>query len=307
MIALRPGISATIYGNLPRDLDSPLGRDVIRASDIVTLHTSADPTDVRSAALVRQINPAARVWLACPANYLSRMDLAKGREAVLAEVRRIASVAVAMGAEVVELNGEGSSDGKTPGDWTSAADDLREAERLESLGRDVMLSLRATLPASCAIAWTSHDGTSFRVPRALLSRVDLHSPQHYPAEAGRTVSQRELERRVAWSEGQWHALAERGRVPAEVVPHGARWVPYLQGWGHTVGAMVWGLVEAPIARLWACPGSWSPEALTALRYARMIRDAAGHGPGAIERWQRGCELAADGILGPRSLATLEHA
>lgn len=298
------GISATIYGNLPRDLDTPLGRDVIRASDIVTLHTSADPADVRSAALVRQINPSARVWLACPANYLSRLDLAKGRAAVLAEVTRIARVAADMGAELLELNGEGASDGKTPGDWTSAADDLREVERLESLGRDVTLTLRAALPASCAIAWTSHDGTSFRVPRALLSRVDLHSPQHYPAEAGRTVSQRELERRVAWSEGQWHALAERGRVPAEVVPHGARWAPYLQGWGHTVGALVWGLCEAPIARLWACPGSWSPEALLALRGARAIRAEVGHGPDAVERWQARHGLAVDGVVGPASLRAL---
>ncbi|NCW44160.1 MAG: hypothetical protein EBV77_01445 [Gemmatimonadaceae bacterium] len=76
----------------------------------------------------------------------------------------------------------------------------------------------------------------------------------------------------------------------------------MQGWGHTVGALVWGLCEAPVARLWACPGSWSPEAVKALRGARAVRAVAGHGPDAIERFQALHGLAADGVVGPRTLA-----
>jgi len=305
VIALKPGIGATIYGSLPRDIDSPLGRDVIRASDIVTLHTSADPTDVRSAALVRQINPDARVWLACPANYLSRMDLARGRAAVVAEVQRIATIARDMGAELVELNGEGAADGLTPGDWTYPEPDTRERARLESLARDILVALRAALPPTIALGWTSHDMPGFDVPWGpILSRVDLHAPQHYPAEAGRVVRQRELEHRIARSRGRWEGLADHGVVPPEAIPGGARWAPYLQGWGHTLGALVWGLCEAPIARLWACPGSWSPEALQALQGARAIRTEVGHGSDSIERWQRDSGLAVDGVVGPRSLAVL---
>lgn len=302
---LKPGIGATFYGNLPRDLDTPQGRDVIRASDIVTLHTLADPSDARHAALVRQINPDARVWLGLPANYLSRMDLAQGRGPVLAEVSRIARVAVSMGVELVELNGEGASDGLTPGDWTYPRADRREQQRLESLARDVLHTLRAALPPTIAIGWTSHDMPGFALPwGAILSRVDVHAPQHYPAQQGAVATQRTLERRIATARGRWEAIADRGEIPDGVVPGGGSWSPYLQGWGHTVGALVWGLCEAPLVRLWACPGSWSPEALSALRAARTLRAAVGVGPDAVERWQTARGLTPDGVVGPRTLSTL---
>jgi len=302
-LPLRPGVGATFYGSLLRDLDAH--REVIRASQIVTLHTAADDSDTRAAALVRQINPGARVWLGLPANYLSRLDLARGREVVAAEVRRVARVALAMGAEFVEINGEGASDGATPGDWTSAPTDDREARRLGSLAVVVIETLRAELGTRAAIGWTSHDMPGFRLPWGeILTRVDLHAPQHYAAQAGRTVAQRELERRIAASSGRWEALADRDAVPADAIPYGMRWSPYLQGWGHTVGALVWGLCEAPVVRLWACPGSWSPEALTALQLAGRIRAEVGT---SVEAWQRAHGLAPDGVVGPETLRLLRLA
>jgi hypothetical protein len=306
MIALAPGIGATFYGSLPRDLDSPLGRDVIRACDHVTLHTAADSTDVTSAALVRRLG-CGRVWLAIPANYLSRLDLSRGRVVALDEIRRVALVARDMGAELLELNGEGASGGAVVGDWTSAPRDEQERRRLDELAVELCNAIRATVPA-LAIGWTSHDGVrSFRIPRAHLGLVDLHAPQHYPAQAGRVVSQRELAARVAWSRGQWEALVAEGRAPAAVAPYGAAWSPYLQGHGHAVGALVWGLCEAPTARLWACPGSWSHEAVEALRLARALRSSGGYGPDAVERWQTAHGLDADGSVGPRTLAALTRA
>lgn len=300
MIAVKPGVGATFYGDLPRDLDAH--RDVIRACDVVTLHTRADPFDVASAALVRQINAEARVWLAIPGNYLVRMDLARGREATVAEARRCARIALACGAELFEINGEGASDGARPGDWTSAPGDSHEARRLGSLAVEVLEAARAELGDRCALGWTSHDMPGFRLPWAeILSRVDLHSPQHYPAQAGRTVSQRELEARIAKSEGRWEAFAERSDIPVEAIPYGARWSPYLQGWGHQLGALVWGLCEAPVARLWACPGSWSAEAVEALTLARRLRAEAGP---SVERWQSAHGLVADGVVGPATLASL---
>jgi len=300
---LKPGIGATFYGSLPRDLDTPQGRDVIRSSDLVCLHTNADSTDVTSAAIVRRINPSARVWLAIPANPLSRLDLDRGRAAAIAEVKRSAAVARDMGAELFELNGEGASSGAVRGDWTFAPGDAEERARLESLGLDAVDAARSVFGG--AIGWTSHDGVaSFRIPRGLLSRVHLHSPQHYPAQAGRVVNQRELMARVAWSQGQWEALSLTGAVPAVVAPHGELWSPYLQGWGHTLGAMIWGLCEAPVARLWACPGSWSPEAVEALACARKLRARAGFGGEAVENYQRARGLDADGIIGPRTLDSL---
>ena len=297
---VRPGIGATFYGSLPRDLDAH--RDVIRACDHVTLHTAADPFDVASAALVRQINPAARVWLAIPGNYLSRMDLSRGREAAVAEARRCARIALAMGAEVFEINGEGASSGATPGDWTAAPGDTHEARRLGALAVAILEAARSELGDRCALGWTSHDMPGFLLPWSeILSRVDLHSPQHYPAQAGRAVSQRELEARIARSLGRWEVLAERHEVPADAIPYGARWAPYLQGWGHSLGALAWGLCEAPVVRLWACPGSWSPEAVEALTLARRLRAEVGP---SVERWQIARGLTADGVIGPVTLASL---
>ena len=295
-----PGIGATFYGSLPRDLDAH--RPVIRVCDHVTLHTAADASDVQSAALVRAINRDARVWLAIPGNYLSRLDLSRGRDAAVAEVRRCARVALAMGAEVFEVNGEGASDGLTPGDWTAAHVDEIEATRLASLAAALLDGARAELGDRCALAWTSHDMPGFRLPWApILSRVDLHSPQHYPAQAGRMVAQRELESRIARSLGRWEAACERSNIPVDAIPYGARWAPYLQGHGHHVGALVWGLCEAPVTRLWACPGSWSPEAVEALTLARRLRAEVGP---SVEAWQLARGLEADGIVGPATLASL---
>lgn len=305
MTLLLPGVGATIYGSLPRDLDTPAGREVIRNCDHVTLHTAADAGDVRNAALVRQLG-CQRVWLALPGNYLSRLDLSRGRAAAVAEIRRCARVALDMGAEILELNCEGASDGRVVGDWTSAPGDAAEAARLGSLAVDLLDAARAVLTNRCALAFTSHDMPGFRIPWGqILSRVDVHSPQHYPAQAGRTVQQAELAGRVERSRGRWEALVDRGEVPAVMTPRGEAWAPYYQGHGHAVGALVWGLAQASIARLWAHPGSWSPEAVPALRLARILRAQVGFGADAIEGWQQRERLTVDGVCGPATLRSLE--
>lgn len=294
MIHVPPGIGTTIYGHLPRDLSA----DVIAACDHVTLHTRADASDVQSAAKVRAMG-CSRVWLAIPANYLVRLS----DSAAVAEAERCARVARDMGAEVFEFNGEGSSDGRTPGDWIAPKGATQEVERLESLARLIVGAARDMLGEACAIGWTSHDGTGFRVPRSHLPLIDLHSPQHYPAEAGRVATQAKLAQRIAWSRGQWEGLAMRGLVPADVIPYGAKWSPYYQAHGHEVGALVYGLCEAPTTRLWAYPGSWSAAGLRALKAARVIRANTDVTlPDVIARWQQAQGLTPDGIVGPRTLA-----
>lgn len=297
---IKPGIGATFFGKLP----AILNRDIVEVCDIVCLHTAVDRTDISTANAVRSMNPKASVWLGVPANYLSRMDLFRSRNHVLTECDRIASIALDAGVEVLELNGEGSRDGKIVGDWIGPMGDAAEAARLEELGKAVTARLKDKLQGRVALSWTSHDGTGFRVPRKLLQGVDLHAPQHYPAYENHVVSQRELERRFQWSKGQWDHLAARGIVDPAVCPYGARWSAYLQGWGHTVGALVWGLCEAPTARLWACPGSWSDSALPALKAARKIRATYGYGPDAIERFQKAIGLEPDGIVGRLTLAAV---
>lgn len=307
--SIAPGIGATIYGDVPRDIERAARAGLLDVCDHLTLHTLADSTDVTSAARVRALG-VGRVWLGLPANYLSRMDLARGRAAVMTECQRIARIARDMGAELLELNGEGASisrdgTGDKPGDWTSSPTDPREGQRLADLARDLLIALRDELPASIRLGWTSHDMPGFRLPWGpILSRVDLHAPQHYPAEAGRTVRQRELEARVARSRGRWEVLVERGEIPARAAPYGSSWSPYYQGHGHSVGALVWGLCEAPVARLWAFPGSWDPEGVEALRLARRVRAEAGHGVESIERWQAAHGLTPDGVIGRMTLAAM---
>jgi hypothetical protein len=286
-----PGIGVTINGRLPRDIDP----DVVEFCDLVCLHTAADATDVASAARVRELG-CPRVWLGVPANYFVRLAASKGLPAAIAEARRVARIALDTGAEVLEFNGEGESSGRTPGDWIPA--DPAEAIRLADLAAAIIEAALDVLAGRCLVCWTSHDMPGFRLPwPAILARVALHAPQHYPAEKGRLVGQRELEGRVAHSRGRWEAVPS---LPGALLPLGARWAPYLQAWGHTPGAMAWGLVQAPWARLWAYPGSWSPAALVALRGARLLRSAVGHGHDAVARFQASAGLKADGIIGPRT-------
>jgi murein L,D-transpeptidase YcbB/YkuD len=56
-----------------------------------------------------------------------------------------------------------------------------------------------------------------------------------------------------------------------------------------------------VVRLWACPGSWSPEAVEALTLARRLRAEVGP---SVERWQIARGLTADGVIGPVTLASL---
>lgn len=305
-----PGIGFTAYdpgpgSNLLPLLESPEAEELLRASDHVTLHTHADASDVRAAQQLRARHPHLRVWLACPGNYLSALDLARGRAAVLLEVSRVARIATDAAAEVLEWNGEGASSGTVAGDWTSAAGDSRERARLATLGTAVLQASRMGFKG--ALAWTSHDGVrSFAVPRSVLGHVELHAPQHYPAAPGQTASQRTLERRVAWSAGQWDVLVREGACPPATAPWGAQWSPYLQGHGHTLGALVWGLSIARTARLWAFPRSWDHAvARDALRLARALRARVGFGPSAVEEWQTSQGLEPDGVVGPRTLRSLE--
>jgi hypothetical protein len=301
---LAPGVGATIYGKLPRDIAEP----VCRASDFITLHTAADASDVGAAGKVR-LYGCSRVWLAVPANYLVRLGQSRGVPAAIAEARRCARIAADMGAEAFEFNGEGSSDASKPGDWIPGTP--AEAQELADLAAAILGAAEEELRlrgSAAVVMWTSHDMPGFKLPWGVILRnVGGHSPQHYPAQKGRLVRQKELMARIATSKGRWEGIAERDGLPAELLPGGALWAPYLQGWGHTVGASVWGLAEHRIGRLWAYPGSWDANGLLALRLVRVLRAEAGHGPDAVERWQAAHNLAADGLIGPRTEEALRSA
>jgi murein L,D-transpeptidase YcbB/YkuD len=71
---------------------------------------------------------------------------------------------------------------------------------------------------------------------------------------------------------------------------------------------VWGLSVARTGRLWAFPRSWDHGvARDALRLARALRARVGFGPSAVEDWQASQGLEPDGVVGPRTLRSLELA
>lgn len=299
--SLAPGLALTCYAGGPATniLSAvKLSAEAVRLADIVTLHTTPDRSDLAAVAEVRRLNPKARVWFGAPFNPVVRLQKPRALETVAAW----AKLAVEAGAEMLELNGEGNT--TSPGDWVG--NDPAERVRLATLMTELLQVMRAAAP-SLPLGFTSHDmPRSFLVPwsEVLREPLALHRPQHYPAEAGRRVGLQELQDRIARSRKQWDALVAAGKMDAPFTPYGAGWSPYLQGHGHDLVATVWAMDQAPIASLWASPGSWDDVGTASLRVMRQLRDEVGHAPGAIARWQTAHGLDPVGTIGPKSRALL---
>lgn len=302
--ALAPGLALTCYGSGPaKDIAAAvkLSDEAIQYADILTLHTTPDPTDVKVIDATRKKYPDLRLWFGAPANQLARGATDLAIEKALAW----AKLSVDNGIELLELNGEGNE--TAPGDWVG--NNPSERSGLAIRLREILAAIRAAYPG-LALGWTSHDmPRSFRIPwtEVLQALLAIHRPQHYPAEKGRLVEFDELVGRIDRSRKQFLELATAGSIGAEYVPRGERWSPYLQGWGHQPVVTAWGLDQAPIGSLWASPGSWDGGGTLAMRVLRQIRDEVGPGPGSIGRWQAAHGLEPVGTLGPRSRKLLELA
>jgi hypothetical protein len=84
---------------------------------------------------------------------------------------------------------------------------------------------------------------------------------------------------------------------------------FCKGCRFTHGELCEHLCAAPLVCGWAAPliadgGRADTEGLAALEAALRIRRAVGCGPDAVRRFQASKGLAADGIVGPRTLAAL---
>lgn len=294
---LAPGLALTCYASGPaKDIAQAvkLSEPSLQYADILTLHTTPDPSDVKVIDAARKKYPAMRLWLGAPANQLARGST----DDAIKKALTWAKLSVDNGIELLELNGEGNE--VAPGDWVGNNPAERAGLALR-LG-EILAELRKAHPG-LALGWTSHDmPRSFRIPwpKVLQAPLAIHRPQHYPAEKGRLVEFDELAGRIDRSRKQFQAFADDGAIGAEFVPRGDAWSPYLQGWGHNPLATAWGLDQAPIGSLWASPGSWDDGGTLALRVLRTIRDEVGPGPGSIGRWQERRGLEAVGTIGPRS-------
>ena len=98
------------------------------------------------------------------------------------------------------------------------------------------------------------------------------------------------------AEARWH-LSEIARVgdtlsPQEFINHAAS------------GGACALYDAAPLAAAWALPTRHDALGILALRADAELRRRVGHAPGRIARWQTHRGLVADGVCGPRTLASL---
>ena len=291
-----PGLVVTVYDDRGGDALPMLGQ--IRP-DVVLIH--AAPTDRAYAATLRVALPGVRLWYQVPANYLAAGSLSADLATVRAHVRG----ALDLGAEVLSLNGEGASAEGRPG-WASRDPAVRAT--LGARAAELLAAAHAEAAGRLRLAWSSHDCPSWHpLPWAPIygpsSPVAVSLHQHYPAPKGGVASRAACLSRLATSSAQWARLGT-SVCRTDLAPRGAGAVLYTQAHGLTVDGACALYDLAPLAAAWAVPTRHDAAGILALRADAELRRRVGHAPGRIARWQTLRGLVADGVCGPRTLASL---
>ncbi len=264
--------------------------------DIVQLHTQPDPTDAPVLQAIRGLLPGVRLWLGAPSNPLAGMSDAKAVETV----SRWAELARTWDVELVMLNGERPSRAGLPG-WVP---------RTPELDTKAAKILDALTSRGVRVGWTSHDHLQWHPqPEPVLapgSRVVCHAPQVYGADKDAWAAAPLGSVKGRWSKAAEQAatLARRGVIGERYAFGGASMAPYVQAHGVSTAATCWLLDRAPLAGAWAAPARIDAEGRRALLVDAALRRLVGDAPGRVERFQRTRGLAADGIVGPATLAAL---
>lgn len=247
-----------------------------------------------------------RLWVAWGANPHVRTARAKGPAAALDVCARWSAAAHALGAEVVELNGErvGSNN---PVDWV--IDAPGDAALLPALAASLIATARESAPGA-RVSWTSHDCPKWhKLPwRAILGPggADLHAPQIYASNPGTDAPEghKAAAARLAMATAQWRTLVDVGEVRADVGPGGRGWTSYGQIHGLTTAGAALILDSSDTSRAWALPTRHDADGLRALEVLLTARRLHGRSAGAIRRAQAAHGLAVDGIAGPLTCAAL---
>lgn len=247
-----------------------------------------------------------RLWVAWGANPHVRTARTKGPASALDVCARWSKAAAALGAEVIELNGERSGS-DNPNDWV--IDAPGDAALLPALASNLIATVREHAPAA-RVSWTSHDHPKWhKLPwRQILGAggVDLHAPQLYAADTRSTEPEghRAAAARLASASAQWRVLVDVGEVRPELGPGGAGWNAYGQIHSLTTAGAALILDSSDTSRAWALPTRCDEPGLRALEVLLTARRLHGRTAGALRRAQAAHGLVVDGIAGPATLGAL---
>lgn len=316
-VMLLPAISVAIWSTkaLSEGLErSEQALDVLMSDagdgDLAVMpHTEPDRSDIAPIKRIRE--KYGRVWLGVPSNSLARMAFAKGVPRARETAKTWAKFAADNGCEAIMFNGERGRDrGK---DWV--IDSPNERATVAAFSREFQEGAREGAPG-VAIGFTSHDMPQwFRLAWDVLfseeSLVDLHAPQHCPADPNTEAFEGFISayNRVRSSQSRWLNEARNGRVSSHYIAGGSGYVPYGQIHGLTPAGAAYCLDVSDGACAWALPyesvgGRADSNGLLALRTVLRARKLMGTKGGSIRRVQEHFGLSVDHNGGPLTRSAL---
>lgn len=298
-----PCVAVTIYGDLTGAASlarlEALAKAGAEGDFMAVIHDPPGRDEEALATLVRDRGwRLGYAWGVDPDVRLSVLDAA-------AQTRRRARLAAERGAELVELNGEAA--------WRHEGNDVGVRHPQTARARAMLDAVREGAPEA-ALSWTTYDHVQWhRLPYGVIcgeDGVDLLALQYYAADTRDTdpETHREIRARMAKASAQLAGYVARGVVRPDLGPAGSGWTPYGQVHGLTTAGAAIVLDAAPITRAWALPSRVDLAGIDALEGVLLARRLTGHrGANALVHAQLKLGLAADGLLGPKTLDALRAA